>query len=408
MIPMFVLLLIGEYAYPCLSTDQFNKLMPWFMETAGWTPNALSAPMTMGRALGIPLTFVCGLCIKKWGAKKIFFVSILSYGLSELLITFSGPYWMYYTGLCILNIMGTWILMATFSLCNNWFRKWRGTALGIVTMISPISSATIISYMDFGVDNMGYQATFGIMSGVMLAAAAASLFLIRETPEEIGCFPDGMSVAPPPEILVHDDKVGKIGPKQIFRHKEAWLHPLVMGLLIFSIPVYSGFFTTRFAEMGYTQGEMTAFIFGFSIFGALLSFGSGILDDKLGTHRATILMTVIFFVGTIGLRFGTPDRPWMMWFGIISLGGIVGATPNLNPSHCVYTYGRKCFDQVYKYLNTLVCIPASFAMTYVTSLYQGTGNYDLAYTIMIPISLGIVICVLLMNKKHDLTADIKD
>lgn len=407
MIPMFILLLIGEYAYPCLSTDQFNKLMPWFMENAGWSSNALSAPLTMGRALGIPLTFVCGFCINKIGAKKIFVISILSYGLAELLVTFSGPYPMYYLGLCVLNIMGTWILMSTFSLCNNWFRSWRGTALGIVTMISPISSATIIKYMNYGVENMGYKWTFGLMSIVMLATAVAALILIRETPEEIGCYPDAKEVAPPPEMLANGDKVDKIGIRQIFRYKEAWLHPIAMGLLIFSIPVYSGFFTTRFAELGYTTGEMTAFTFGFSIFGALLSFISGVLDDKLGTHRATILMTVVFCIGTIGLRFGTPDRPWMMWFGIISLGGIVGATPNLNPSHCVYTYGRKSFDQVYKYLNTLVCIPASFAMTFVTSLYEKTGSYDFAYTLMIPISICIVVCVLLMNKQHDLTAEIK-
>ena len=196
--------------------------------------------------------------------------------------------------------------------------------------------------------------------------------------------------------------------KQIFRHKEAWLHPIAMGLLIFSIPVYSGFFTTRFAEMGYTAAQMTAFTFGFSIFGALLSLLSGVLDDRIGTHKATILMVSLFCLGTIGLRFGTPERSWMMWFGIISLGGIVGATPNLNPSHCVYTYGRKSFDQVYKYLNTLVCIPASFAMTFVTSLYQKTGSYDLAYLIMIPVSIGILICVLLMNKRIDLTAEIED
>ena len=74
-------------------------------------------------------------------------------------------------------------------------------------------------------------------------------------------------------------------------------------------------------------------------------------------------------------------------------------------SGCAAGYTR---ELVYKYLNTLVCIPASFAMTFVTSLYQKTGSYDLAYTIMIPISIGILICVLLMNKRIDLTAEIED
>lgn len=406
MIPMFVLLLIGEYAYPCLSTDQFNALMPYYMEHLGWTANACSAPVTMGRVIGIPLTFVCGLCIKKWGPKNIFIVSILSYGLAELVITFTTQYWLYYIAFCVLGTMGTWILMTTFSLCNNWFRGWRGTALGLVTAISPISSATIISYMTHGLNAWGFRMTFGMMAAAMLVTALASCFLIRDEPETVGCYPDAATEAPEPEVLANDEYVRKIGLRHIFRHKEGWLHPIAMGFLIFSIPVYSAFFTTRFAEMGYTTTQMTLFTFGFSIFGAVLSFISGVLDDKLGTHRATIVMVVLFFFGTIGLRFGTPDRSWMMWFGIVTLGGIVGATPNLNPSHAVYTYGRKSYDQVYKYLNTLVCIPASFSVSFVTMLYEKSGSYDLAYTIMIPISAMIVICVLLMNRKHDLTADV--
>ena len=407
MIPMFLLLLIGEYAYPCLSTDQFNALMPYFMEHRGWTANACSAPVTMGRVIGIPLTFICGLCIKRFGPKRIFVASIAAYGLAELLITWSTQYWMYYFAFCVLGIMGTWILMTTFSLCNNWFRRWRGTALGLVTAISPISSATIISYMNHGLANWGFRTTFGGMAAVMLVTAAASCLLVFDCPEDRGCFPDGASCAPEPEVLANDENVNKIGLRHIFRHKEGWLHPLAMGFLIFSIPVYSAFFTTRFAELGYSDGQMTLFTFGFSIFGAVLSFVSGILDDKLGTHRATVIMVVLFFLGTIGLRFGAPNRAWMMWFGIVTLGGIVGATPNLNPSHVVYTYGRKSFDQVYKYLNTLVCIPASFSVSFVTVLYQKCGSYDLAYTIMIPISLLIVVCVLLMNRKHDLTADVE-
>ena len=223
MIPMFILMLIGEYAYPCLSTDQFNCLMPYYMENFGWTAVALSNPVTMGRILGIPLTFLCGIAINKFGAKKIFTFSLLMYGVAEFMITFAKTYWVYYVSFCILGIIGTWILMSTFSLCNNWFRKWRGTALGLVTAISPISSVTIIAYMTNGLKTMGFQWTYGIMAGVMVVAAILSVFLVKATPEEVGCFPDGAFQAPPVEVLADEKAVKKIGLKQIFRHKEGWL-----------------------------------------------------------------------------------------------------------------------------------------------------------------------------------------
>jgi sugar phosphate permease len=304
-------------------------------------------------------------------------------------------------------VFGTALLMSTFSVINNWFRSWRGTALGIVTLVSPLGNATSVSFLGHGTATIGFTPTFMLMSCIVAALGIVGLFIVRETPEQIGLYPDGALVAPPPEILQNDALVDKIGFKHIFRYKEAWLHCLIFGICAFGLTVYPGFFVPRFTELGFSPGQITAFTYGFSLFGGGLSFLSGLIDDKLGTRTATMMVMALFFFGTIGLRFGTPDHPWMIWVGIVSLGGIVGAYPNLNPSLVAYTYGRKCFSHVFRFINTGVYILPSFGFYFATRLYEVHGSYNLPYTLMIPISLLGLLCVFLANKKHDLTIDIE-
>jgi L-cystine uptake protein TcyP (sodium:dicarboxylate symporter family) len=97
----------------------------------------------------------------------------------------------------------------------------------------------------------------------------------------------------------------------------------------------------------------------------------------------------------------------MIWIGIVSLGGIVGAYPNLNPSMVAYIYGRKSFDRAFMYINTGVYVLPAVGMSFVTRLYSVNGNYDLPYLWMIPIALIGLILVIFTRNSIDLTADVE-
>lgn len=408
MIPAFFLWLIGQYFFPVVATDQLNVVVPYLIENMGWTPKSITDPGTVGRLLAIPMTLVWGNLIIKFGGKPLFCASLFMFGVCQFLVAFHVNYVMYFIGFCIIPILGTAILMSTFSLVRNWFRDWRGTALGIVTLVSPLGNATIISYLTWGVAKMGFTASLSIMAGILVITGIVGLFIVREKPEKVGCFPDGALVAPPPEILANDDHVNRIRVYHLLRHKEAWFHFILFGIFMASLAVYPAFFVDRFAELGFTPAQGIGFAYGFSIFGGILSLISGIIDDKLGTRNATIMMSTLFFLGTIGLRFGSPEHPWMIWFGIVALGGIVGAGPNLNPSLVIHIYGRKCFDHVYKYINTGVYILPAGALFFVTRLADIGGGFNLPYTVMIPISFVGLLFSILIKKKIDLTADVDD
>ncbi|MDR2487145.1 MAG: MFS transporter [Clostridiales Family XIII bacterium] len=408
MIPAFFLWLIGQYTFPLFPTDQLNVIIPYFAQNHGWTPTDVTDPASIGRFVLIPLTIVLGNIIIKMGAKRAFCIFIFLFGASEILIALDGSLSMVSIAMFLFPILGVGMTMATFSLIRNWFRDWRGTALGIVTLVSPLSNATSIAYLTAGTSpgGIGFTPTFLILALIVCAAGVVGMAIIRETPESVGCFPDGARTAPPPEELADASLVGRIKMQHVFRHKESWFHLVVFGILLSSLTVYPAFFVTRFEQLGFTTAQMTAFTFGFSILGGILSLISGIIDDRLGTKNASILLCSLFFLGTIGLRFGAPDRAWMIWIGIVALGGVIGAAPNLNPSMLLHTFGRKSFDHAFKWTYTVLNIfPA--AGLYVTSfVLTKTGSLNPMYTAMIPVGALALILLILIRNKVDLTADV--
>jgi MFS family permease len=413
LVPAFFIWMIGEYFFPVFATDQMNVLIPHFVGTYGWDQALITGPNGVGRIIGFPAPLLWGWLIIKLGPKWVFSFSLLLYGVSELLVAtyaMHESYAIFYVGIAAIPPIGTALLMSTFSLVKNWFRDWRGTALGIVTFVSPVGNATSTQYMTAGANgSLGFTATMSIISILVIVVALIGMAIVRSKPEDVGCFPDGKFMAPPPENLVMEDGVDKIKVWHVLRHKEAWIHMFIFGVCGMAMVVYPGFFIPRFTELGFTPGQATAFTYGFSLLGGALSLASGVIDDKLGTRNATIIIFALFFLGTIGLRFGNPDSPWLIWVGIISLGGIVGAYPNLNPSMVAYTYGRKSFDRVFMYINTGVYILPALGMPYVTTLYAADGgSYNLSYTIMIPIALISLILVIFNRKKLDLTRHVAE
>ncbi|MDR2487851.1 MAG: MFS transporter, partial [Clostridiales Family XIII bacterium] len=251
MIPAFILWLIGEYFFPVFATDQLNVLIPYFT-SIGWTPDQVTDPGAIGRLVALPVPLIVGWLTIKFGPKIVFCCSIFLYGLSEMLVATHFSYTTFSIGMLLIPGIGLGVLMSTFSLVKNWFRSWRGTALGIVTLISPIGNATSTQYLTAGTGSIGFTPTMMIIACIVAATGILGMFIVRSKPEDIGCFPDGAVVAPPPEVLEHDEHVDRINILHVIRHKEAWAHMLIFGICGMSLVVYPGFFIPRFAELGFT------------------------------------------------------------------------------------------------------------------------------------------------------------
>lgn len=404
-IPIVVICFISQYIYPALPTDQLNFVFPYFAVNYGWDPNAMATPLTIGRIFCIPFTFICGTIIARKGHRWIFSICIILLGICEMILGNATNFTVFCIAMFIIPILSAALLMGAFAVINAWFSKWRGRVLGIITLSSPLSSLITFNILSGGEKSIGFKSTVIVFSICIIVVGILAMLLIREKPEDIGCYPDGALV--PAEVIEREDAnlVSEIKIKHIIRHKEIWLHAFAFGAMIFVIGACCSFFNQTFTTQGYTEGQINGLLIGFSILGMALSAFSGLIDDKFGTWKSSMMICIIFLIGMFGFRFGSADRVWLTWIGMVALGGLVGATPNLNPSMIAYVYGRDAFNDVNRVSNAITYILPSFSVIYMTAM-TSIGGINLAYNGLIIVAALVLIAMIFLRKKIDLTVDV--
>lgn len=403
-IPIVVLLFISQFIYPAIPTDQLNFIFPYLAGTFGWDPVAMSVPMTIGRICNIPFFFLCGTILLKKGPRWFFPICIIVCGLCESILAFVNNFALYCVAAFLLPIVCSGLLIGAFAVVNNWFSKWRGRILGIITLSSPLSSLVTYNVLNKGEQAMGFKTTVLLFSGFIVLIGILSMIIIKERPEAIGCYPDGADEPPALPERADIGLIKDIKLKHLLKHPEIWLHSAAFGLLIFIMGCCCAFFVPTFQAQGYSEGYINILLAGYALLGMGLSFLSGVLDDRFGTHKASLIMGIIFVLGMLGFRLGSVDRPWLTWIGMVALGGMVGSVPNLNPSLIVYTYGRDAYDYVNRVSNALVYVFPCFSVMYFTAASK--ISYNFAYTGLIIVAVIAFLCLLFIRKKIDLTQDV--
>ena len=169
-----VLGIVYNFMYSGLQNDQINILQGF----SAWTNSATLAPLTAGNVVAIVMTFIYGSLFIKFGPRKVLIPCIivsalgcvgiaLANGLAsvtgiELASAAAGDalagsnYTLYAVSLFCIRITAQCFQLAGFMLASNWFIKYRGRVLGIITMGSPLFSVIGTSVMStFIAKNLG-------------------------------------------------------------------------------------------------------------------------------------------------------------------------------------------------------------------------------------------------------------
>jgi len=132
-----VLMVLGVFymfLYSGLQNDHINILTPYLAQTYGWDDLKITNPVTYGALVVILFYLIIGAAFVKFGVKKILVPCIVLLALGCLGIAVAGEnYGLYFVSLFLVRIMVVPLQMGGFMLSANWFIKYRGRVLGVVT-----------------------------------------------------------------------------------------------------------------------------------------------------------------------------------------------------------------------------------------------------------------------------------
>ncbi len=410
------------FFYSGLQNDHYNIITTY----SSWTADQIQIARTVAEFACIALTFVYGTFFMKYGVRKTLIPCIMLCALACVGITAAnglavnggeGNFMIFNISSFVLRCCCMCFQMAGFQLAANWFIKYRGRVLGVVTLGSPLFSVVGVGGMTNLIANNwngDYRLFYIGVSVILVAIAILVRFFIRDTPEEVGLYPDGADAAPKSES--NEEEV-HLTVKQILSEKRAWLLIVSYGAFQFIINCCMSSMAARFMSLdpAFQSGaspaptvwlQATTWLSVGAILGIFMSYVFGWVDDKFGTVKASILLGISEIIPVAMLMFmpegGNIPMEIAWGFGVACM---TGGVPTMHPASISYAYGRREYQSANRVIMSIQLIPSALAAYMMAALIaKGYGFY--AYGIcLVVIAIGLIATVMLRKIPDAMAAD---
>lgn len=337
-----------------------NVLFGIYEAQFGWQQADMSYVITVAGWISLVAVVFFGSLIKKFGTKTICAVGLFGSAVGFILLGMADTFTMYAAGVVVFYItMVAYATVGIGALGSAWFPRTKGSFMGFATIGTTFASAglnpIILACVGVGIGVSGF---FYICAALCVVLALVMIFVVKNTPEEAGCYPDNDKSVSREELDAEakaaEDYV-KNSPwttAKVLKTPQTWLIALGTGL---PMMVGAGTIATlvpTYIAMGYDQ------MFGVTLLSTMWPIGLlghyliGVIDQKIGTKKTT--MAVICIMGLGGLLvalFGTQMVVCAVATGMFMFG--LSGSMNVCMSLTTSIYGRYDFPTAYTPISTI-------------------------------------------------------
>lgn len=338
-----------------LTADGAQFLLPALSEAKGWAQTTLLYWNSIAGYLALIAYIPLGIWAQKQSPKNQATILTVLAGLAYILMGRATSIPMYAACLCLVVICSNgrcWISYA--KLTSNWFPRKKGIVMGWTTIGNASSSMLMVPIMAGLIALGGVPLSTLVLGLVMIATGLLNHFLIKDTPEECGRYPDNITPEQerefniPPLHLVNAEggaNKGSWTTAGILRCKEFWIVGASLFLIFCATLCSIVYSTIRIQEFGFSQNQSLIIN---SVFAAMTCVGSivwGWLDQKFGTKPAVIGCCIAyalgFFLNVAAAAMG--HNVPLMFISIFLFYWCIGGCANWPISLCASLFGRADF-----------------------------------------------------------------
>ena len=311
--------------------------------------------------------------------------------------TFATAIWQMYLIFAIENIFLAGLTQLPISmLVTAWFESKRSTMMSIAMaggglgglVWSPVLSKFIAA------DVSGWK-TAMLFSAVVVAVVMCltALFLVKRSPAEYGTEPYHTGDASEADVAAQAAPQWIGVSKKAATKSGAW--KAILGTVMLVGALASGvtthvpnFITTIAQDGGVLQGTVLSIYSLVSIVGMV---GGGVIMDKVGIKKTTLLAVVLVSIGLACLVM-VPSNV-MFAYGYCIFFAIAMCLPKLLPAILLSTvFGVKDYAGIYSLANLFFLVGAALGSV-LTSILQGILGYSMTWVVYIVMAVLMFLCV---------------
>lgn len=401
---MIIYCLIAYYISDMIGNCGLNIYTSLFPDLRGWSASQILYLFSIGSWISVIGVIAFSQLSQKTSSRKVAMIGYVALGIS-ILVFARTTNWVAFS---ISAVIGIVLAMAVFgvvvphNLMNKWFPTKKGLALGWATMGMPLCSATYPFLMQLGIKQITFETTFTIIGAIIILLGLISLAWCKNYPEEVGAYPDNQMISEE-EAMRNIEKekshVSNWTLGQLLKTSTVWTVGIGFGLVWMGIVGIVAQLIPRMVSIGFSQTSATVFFSIVSIIGIAGSYLWGLLDQWVGTKKASIIYGLWWVVTYAFLIVGS------MKLSIVAcvLTGIgIGGIGNLVPSMQGGLFGRFDFLTANRIIAPLTMIIRTFAMTIIAYCLAHGFGYTGAYIVMvIAVVIGTIVIAFVKAPKKD-------
>ncbi len=371
-------------------------------EEFGWSRTAVTGAITTGTILAGLVSLPFGKLVDRYGTRWLTSLgAFVTAGLYVLMTKFVGL-WQFYFVFVMARIisMGTITNIAPRTAAVNWFRRYRGRALGLLSMATPLGASLLAMIAQFIMQDHGWRTVFLVFALAMLfLQALPAALILRRRPEDLGLVPDGSpSVDVTPTLSLKTTVKEEVNwtLSEAIRTPTLWIliAAVIVGLIVntgigFHLVAY-------YTDIGIAPSIAVGALSLYAFTGALGNIIWGFLSEKLSERflaSAVMVLTAITILYLQSVKTITGAFIFAVIFGLTSRGE--GTLVNIILAQY---YGRSSYGTINGFVMPFHNLGLGFGPLISAVSFDLTGAYETLFSVFLGASLIAAILFWLAKK----------
>ena len=412
---VIIFCMAAYFFYGGMNTDGLNVTVPLISANVGVEQGVLFTYQSYACVIGVVIHILLGQLVNKIGPKKNIAVGLIIGGIAYYCQANSTSVAGFIiSSACVYGFMMNAAFMSGGILVANYFPKRKGVVMGYTTMGLNINSACFVAILTVFVSMFG-----GINKGVLPIVVATivlgilALIFVKDTPKEIGMFPDNVSEE---EYLKDYENTDQIQDDGGWTTGKLLRTPMIYGVAV-ATGIYNiatgclvSNMVARNIEMGMSQAAAVGIMTAVALIGIFGSWIVGVFDEKWGTKKAMVVFGIFYCVAGVLNWFASISGSMIpLYISIFMIGVGIGGSANFTTSLAASVFGRHGFDKV-----NSVLFPIQALVTALNFLVSGVvrivTNNSLMWIFfaggMIAL-IGVPVVLLFIKDEYKYNRDVK-
>lgn len=379
-----------------------NTLFGMFTEQYGWAQTDMSYVVTVSGWISLIAVMLFGALGKKFGAKAVSIIGLLGSAVGFIILANMNSFAMYAAGVGIFSFcMVAYASIGVGQLGARWFPHTKGAFMGIATIGMTFSSAALNPIiLGFVGSGLGVSGFFWACAAVLVIMAIVVAAFVKNNPEEAGAYPDNDRSITREQLDAEfqaAEEYKKNSPwtlAKVLKTPQTWLIGIGTGLPMMAGAGVIALLVPTLASYGHDM------MFGITLLSSMWPVGLlghyliGVIDQKIGTKKTTIIVICILGLGGLLTWLGGTNMIVCCITTGMFMFGLSGSA-NVCMSMTTSIFGRADFDTAYAPIQVVFNALNFAGVSVMSTVAAAFGPHNVMLTVFIVCIVALAVIMAL-------------